>query len=448
MTKHDDQLKSDKMDEAIFLFFDIMPVAFRNVLIDELDTIKFWLWSIVLLIPSVAIIQIIIYIPNSSYILGGCGIPDIPYITPFFDYPVLIDGFFNFKISLHNKEILSTLAQVQAAIFGVWFALIFLIYSIQISNKAGSPEQIKRHLSSKSFKFVFFIFIMSLTLDVVMLKYADFEINLFWILSLSIYAILLLYLYVYKMLINVSNAAIREEVLSKHARHDLKGSNLSLMDLSDFDLNNRDLTNCNLSYSNLSRTNFNSATFHRTNLRHATLNGANLKRANLTQSNLESTNFSGADLNRTTFGMDGDLLKGSWCIIILHIMANNTLFKRIMCDPIKKRVNLIDQESKSEEEMSIKYLEEFVNLIRSSRPARLFLKLIIILFRRTVPKASHLNVTYDENTLNSLLNAKNLDKAEFYGTIKKDLIEKSKETINDPDIDLDLDESLKRFLVA
>jgi len=171
-----------------------------------------------------------------------------------------------------------------------------------------------------------------------------------------------------------------------------------------------------------------------------------LRGARLTRSNLEGTNFSGADLNMTTFGMDEKLLNASWGIIIFSITANNLLFKHIIFGPLKKRFILIDQECESDEEKLTKFLIEFVKLIQTSRLTRSLLKLIRSIFSITCPKASRLNVTYDEIALNSLLNAKNLDKAEFYGPIKKDLIEKSRDTVNDPDIDLELKESLKKFL--
>lgn len=446
MTRHDEQLKSENLDDIVFTFLDVMPFAFREAASNETNTIKFWVSAILLFVFSAIFVNVILYVPNISYVLGGYGVPDCPCFTPFFDGPVSVDGYFNFKSSLYNKEILSILAQIQAAIIGIWYALIFLGYSIQISNKAGSPEQIKRHLSSKSFKFVFSIFIISLTIDVVMLKYAYFEINLFWILSLSVYAMLLLPLYIYNILVTLSNSVIREEVLNKNARHNLKGSNLSLMDLSNFDLNNRDLTKCDLRFSNLNKTNFSLATFLRNDLRHANLNGANLSNAQLTRSNLESANFIGADLDMTRFGVDENLLKLSWGIFMLSITANNLLFRRIIYNPIINKFNLIDQENESDEDKVAKFLIEVISLIKSSRLHRLFLKLVYATFSLFGPKANRLNVTYDEITLKNLLNAKNLDKAEFYGPIKKDLIDRSSDMVNDPDIDLELKESLTKFL--
>ena len=171
-------------------------------------------------------------------------------------------------------------------------------------------------------------------------------------------------------------------------------------------------------------------------------------RARLTKTNLEGTNFGGADLNMAAFGMNEDLLKVSRAIVILHITANNFLFQRIIYDRIKQRFIMIDNEYESDDEKISKLLIEFVLLINSSRLARLSLKLMRILFNLIGPKASHLDVTYDEITINSLLNAKNLDKAEFYGPIKRDLIDRSRDIVNDPDTDLELKESLKNFLAS
>jgi uncharacterized protein YjbI with pentapeptide repeats len=82
----------------------------------------------------------------------------------------------------------------------------------------------------------------------------------------------------------------RKEILVND-KLDLRGANLSFIDLSGLDLSKRDLTAVNLRGANLSRA----------NLRYAKLMNASLAGANFTDALMSSANLSNADLIRTKF---------------------------------------------------------------------------------------------------------------------------------------------------
>ena len=48
------------------------------------------------------------------------------------------------------RYILSALSQAQAAIFGLFFTLIFIVTQIQIQNKAASPYDVRLQLKTKN----------------------------------------------------------------------------------------------------------------------------------------------------------------------------------------------------------------------------------------------------------------------------------------------------------
>ena len=56
------------------------------------------------------------------------------------------------------RYILSALCQAQAAIFGIFFTLIFIITQVQVQNKGASPYDMRLMLKSKTLYFIFFVF--------------------------------------------------------------------------------------------------------------------------------------------------------------------------------------------------------------------------------------------------------------------------------------------------
>lgn len=125
------------------------------------------------------------------------------------------------------RYILSALSQAQAAIFGIFFTLNFIMVQIQIQNKAASPYSMKQQLGSWPLVFIFVVFLASITLDLILLRYVDgAEINILWPLSLSAFAVALLLSYMRMTLLNLFDRSIIEEIRSGQARSDLKGARL------------------------------------------------------------------------------------------------------------------------------------------------------------------------------------------------------------------------------
>jgi hypothetical protein len=139
------------------------------------EHLGFWRWIAILILGSPivasAIYQVLDQLVSANYHLGVI-----------------------WASSEDARYILSALSQAQAAIFGIFFTLNFIIFQTQIGNV--SPASIKRSLHSLKLMFIFIIFIISISADLILLQYIpssnDLEINIFWPISLSIFAILIL----------------------------------------------------------------------------------------------------------------------------------------------------------------------------------------------------------------------------------------------------------------
>ncbi|MCJ7443222.1 MAG: pentapeptide repeat-containing protein, partial [Methanotrichaceae archaeon] len=200
--------------------------------------------------------------------------------------------------------ILSALAQVQAAIFGIFFTLSFIITQIQIQNKAASPKSMRGQLRSKMLMLIFGVFTVSITADLTVLQYADdfVQINLFWFLALSVFAVLLLLLYMRNSLMDVFDQSIAEEIRSGQSRMNLAGANLKGEYLRETDLHMKILNGANLQVADLCGANLQYADLRDANLQHASLKGANLQHADLGDANLQYADLKGANLQYADLG--------------------------------------------------------------------------------------------------------------------------------------------------
>lgn len=214
------------------------------------------------------------------------------------------------------RYILSALSQAQAAIFGIFFTLIFILTQIQIQNKAASPLDMKRQLKSKNIYIIILLFVISITVDLVLLRYARFndevDINIMGVLVLSVVCILLLLSYMRTMILNLFDTLIKEEILRGEARYNLVGADLAHAKLTGVVLPRRDLRFANLEGADLL-----SAGLGATDLRGANLRGANLTNAHLHHADLTGADLTGADLtnadlieaNLTNAHLDGAILR-------------------------------------------------------------------------------------------------------------------------------------------
>jgi hypothetical protein len=198
------------------------------------------------------------------------------------------------------RYILSALSQAQAAIFGLFFTLIFIVTQIQVQNKAASPYDMRKQMKSKNLYFIFLLFIVSITADLVLLRSAPFNndigINISGVLVLSVVCILLLLQYMGVMILSIFDNSIKEEIRSGNARYNLVGANLDGAQLLKASLEGRDLSLANLMAANLAEANLKNANMMMANLEGTDLLGANLKGAYLEGANLAGTRLDGADL--------------------------------------------------------------------------------------------------------------------------------------------------------
>lgn len=209
------------------------------------------------------------------------------------------------------QYILSALAQAQGAIFGIFFSLNFIIYQIQIQNKGASPKSMREHFRSKMLLFVFSVFSISIILDLILLRYiTDYErINIFWIISLSLFALLLLLLYMYDKLLLFFDRSIVEEIRGGIVRRDLSGANLKGEILDGLSLEGVFLVDANLEKASLRNAKLSNAKLNRANLKGADLYGIELKYAKLIDSNMERAELHNANLKGAI--LDGSNLKNA-----------------------------------------------------------------------------------------------------------------------------------------
>ena len=319
------------------------------------------------------------------------------------------------------RYILSSISQIQASIFGIFFTLSFLIFQIQIQNRSASPYSMKQTLKSKRFLLIAFIFILSILLDIISINaLSGSKFNIFWPLTIFLFSILMLFAYAIASLLDLSQREILEEVQTGKERVNLDGANLERIDLRGRNFDDRTLSRANLYGSNLQKTSFIGANLSATDLRWSNLNEAFLSRANLSYSKLVGANLTGATLDGADLNK-ADLTwafcrkdKSKWGISwgFYYIIYN--MFLRVA-------KNLKDEEN--------------INSI----PRQNRLKVI-----HTIIK--NYNDFYDETTLIELFKSKNLINSILDDILLDALIEKAKDLQLRTDIDEKLKESIQLFL--
>jgi hypothetical protein len=186
------------------------------------------------------------------------------------------------------RSILSSLAQVQAAIFGIFYAMIFLVSQISIQNIAISPFLFKRRVDSNKLYIIFSIYLFSILIDILLIRFVTESggIDIFWALSLSIFAILLLPMYFRESILDLFNQSLFEELQNGKARDNLSGINLK----------NRTFTRANLAKKNLANSNLENTALIECNLESSILSYANLGGACLDYSSLEDSELISVNL--------------------------------------------------------------------------------------------------------------------------------------------------------
>ncbi len=345
----------------------------------------FWRWAVILLLVSpivaFAIYKVLDQLVSANYHLGVI-----------------------WASSEDARYILSALSQAQAAIFGIFFTLNFIIFQTQIGNV--SPATIKRSLHSSKLMFIFIVFIISISTDLILLRYIppgnDLEINIFWPISLSIFAVLILIPYMRFTLMSLVKDAIVEEVRSGKARYNLEGVDLSDQLLPGIELSGRFLQESNFNKSTLFGANFNNANLYMADLSHARLRGADFGDAMLGRADLSGADLSSAHLNDAS-------LNG----------ANLSEAKLNMADLTKAYLggaNLIGAKFDNAD-LNGAFLDEYG--LEQKDPITIEFKL-----------------KYDDVTLETLLKANNLDMAHvLYTKLEEDLGRKAREIVADPNID-------------
>lgn len=211
------------------------------------------------------------------------------------------------------RYILSALSQSQAAIFGIFFTLVFILTQIQVQNKASSPYDMRKQLKSMKLNIIFFLFIVSITLDLILLNFVTSDstiyINIFGILVLAVTCTLLLLWYMRVMIMNLFNNSIIEEVINDDSRYNLTGAKLSGITLHNYELQHKDLTMADLRGADLSRAQLLESILEMADLRGADLRGANLRGADLRKTDLRGANLEGTYLQGAH--LDGIYLEGS-----------------------------------------------------------------------------------------------------------------------------------------
>jgi len=303
------------------------------------------------------------------------------------------------------RYILSALSQAQAAIFGIFFTLNFIIFQTQIGNV--SPDTIKRSLHSSKLMFIFIVFIISISADLILLRYIptrdDLEINIFWPVSLSIFAVLILVPYMRITLMSLVKDAIVEEVRSGKARYNLEGVDLSDQYLRKINLSGRILQKSNFSKSTLFGANFNDAKLYMADLSHARLRGADFGEAVLGRANLSGADLSSAHLNDASLnGANLSEAKLNWADLTKAYLGGANLIGARFDNADLRGAFLVEYDSDNIGHKTIEF-----------------------------------KLKYDDVTLETLLKANNLDMAHvLYTKLEEDLGRKAGEMVDDPNIDL------------
>lgn len=203
-----------------------------------------------------------------------------------------------FWVSSDNaRYILSSLSQIHAAILGILLAFYSIVVELIGKDKRG-PKFIRDSFRNPILLSIVLIYIISIITDLMLIRYVsineEININLFWILSLTIFSILILFPGVGIILRNLINLDIRYDAEAGFLnRMDLEEANLDDMNLRGIDLKQKDLKNASLIKSDLEN-----ADLSESNLQYAILSYSNLTEANLNKSNLKEANIINSRLNR------------------------------------------------------------------------------------------------------------------------------------------------------
>jgi len=273
-----------------------VPIKQREISDKSAISLLFFAWLVVILLFDPLIRFISHLVPPSQYHL-----------------PIFI-----WAHGDNARYILSALSQAQAAIFGLFFTLIFIVTQIQVQNKAASPYDMRKQIKSKRLYFIFMLFITSITIDLVLLRYApldnDIGINILGVLILSVICVLLLLHYMGAMIVSIFDNSIKEEIRSGNARYNLRGAELAFTELPNAQFEFRDLSRANLNNANLKNANLKNAILWDANLTGARLKGADLTGAYLWDASLTGANLTGANLgdaNLTDANLEGAYLTGA-----------------------------------------------------------------------------------------------------------------------------------------
>ncbi|VVB62859.1 Pentapeptide repeats (8 copies) [uncultured archaeon] len=400
-------------------------VANCNNILMHLNSVKrnakkhlgFWKIAFILFFLSNLIVLGISLLFHLPYYLGRYGIPDIPYFSPLVNSSASID----FEIAAiwsktdNARYILSSLSQVQAAIFGIFFTLNFIIFQIQIPN--CSPISIKKSLSSSKLMFILIVFIFSISFDLISIRYItpENEINIFWALSLSIFAVLILIPYMRITLLDLVKESLIEEISSGRARHNLEEVDLSGISINNIDLQNRilrraDLSSSRLSWVDLSGSNFDTANLSDTRLTQVKLNKSNLYYANFNGATIAMTELKEAML----FGADLSAVKFTRVDLSnAHLNGANLVGTEFCPGTILNGTHICEDWSDG-----------------------------------VGPKRKTYVLKYDEKTIDSLLANMSIDVAIFDGSLREDLIKRANELLNDTHITDESIANLQSFLIS
>lgn len=361
-----------------------------NILNDTKDIFNFWHWAVALFIVSNFIIFILSCLLNVEFALHASSLFRPP-ITQNICFGII------WSEPENTRYILSALSQVQAAIFGVFFTAYFIISQIQIQNKAASPKLVREWRNSRSLIFVFFTYIVSITLDLVLLRCVEregvLEINIFWALSISMFAILILLHYVRTSLPDLFSNSLIEEIRSDSARYNLEEAHLNGFELACANLNGRCLKKAKLIGAKLVHVGMNEVDLREADLTNANLTNAELKKAKLCWANLNNANLSNADLSDA------------------YLIGSN------LSNTILTQSNLLNAD------LSMVYFYDYTYHAGKS-----------------LKSIKYIDILNDCNSvLSNLLESKNLGRAIIDRELKKALIIKAEELINKANSDVDYD---------
>jgi uncharacterized protein YjbI with pentapeptide repeats len=302
-----------------------------------------------------------------------------------------------FLVSPENsRTILGSLSQVQAAIFSIFLA----VYSLVIQQHKSSPGVIRNLFADNILRLIVFMYVFSISIELILIKYVGIHsINLFWIFSLSLFEILILFPFMGNFLSKLSNNAIRIEVLGGSARLDLDGINLERFNLNNFDLKNRILRNANLIGVQLRKANLDGADATYALLTNADLSSASLCKANLSKSVLNYANFTRADLSEANMSeadlSDSNLFQAN---LINTKLTKSKLIETNLTQAILKKADLTNAD------------------VRGAK-----------FDGADLDEATIVKIGFDESVLDAMLKANNIYKANLDEDLRERLMRRERE---------------------